>query len=116
VQYSKVERPMSAMGLNGHRGSNLQCPLYPRERTFIAAVEMSALGHLRTHALQQLRPPLSAGNCEFSPDQIERFLPIGGVVPAVTVYMAVHWENNLPAPRSPPQRNMAAVCHLNDLH
>src|SRR6266576_4996395 len=28
---------------SGHRGSNLQCPLYPRKRTFAHAIRMSAL-------------------------------------------------------------------------
>jgi hypothetical protein len=30
-----------------------RCPLYPRKRTFLSAVSMSALGHKRTHAPQR---------------------------------------------------------------
>jgi hypothetical protein len=28
-------------------------PLYPRKQTFVSAIAMSALGHKRTHAVQQ---------------------------------------------------------------
>jgi hypothetical protein len=43
---------------NGHDGFNLRCPLCPRKRTFAHAIWMSALGHKRTHALQQSTPGL----------------------------------------------------------
>src|SRR5262249_28274639 len=67
---------------------------------------------IMTHAPQQNDATATAGNCEL----IERLLPTGDVVRRVTVFIAVHWENNLPVPRSPPQRSTASVCHLNDLH
>ncbi len=39
-----------------HDALKFRCPLYPRKRTFAHAIMMSALGQLRTHALQQNTP------------------------------------------------------------
>jgi hypothetical protein len=39
---------------SGHGGFNLRCPLLSAKRTFIAAIGMSALGHFRTRAPQQI--------------------------------------------------------------
>src|SRR6516165_5656945 len=36
-----------------HRSTSASCPLYPRKRTFVERVRMSALCQKRTHALQQ---------------------------------------------------------------
>ena len=38
---------------SGHLQCKKVCPLYPQKRTFAPAIRMSALGHKRTHALQQ---------------------------------------------------------------
>jgi hypothetical protein len=39
---------------SGRDALKFRCPLYPRKRTFITAIGMSALGHKRTHAAQQI--------------------------------------------------------------
>jgi hypothetical protein len=39
--------------ISGHVDISTRCPLYPRKRTFVHEIGMSALGHFRTHALQQ---------------------------------------------------------------
>jgi hypothetical protein len=41
------------VGHKRHDAVKFRCPLYPRKRTFLAAITMSALGHKRTHAPQQ---------------------------------------------------------------
>jgi hypothetical protein len=46
---------------SGHRIRSAQCPLYPRKRTSIEPVAMSALCQKQTHALQQ-KPTTSAGS------------------------------------------------------
>jgi hypothetical protein len=48
---SNPEPPMSLWVKSGHGALNLQCPLYPRKRTFIAVIKMSALCHEQTSAL-----------------------------------------------------------------
>jgi hypothetical protein len=37
-----------------HAALKLQCPLYSQKRTLVERVGMSALGHFRTHAVQQI--------------------------------------------------------------
>src|SRR6516162_3089975 len=46
---------MSAVVISGHFIASSRCPLYPRKRTSIERVGMSALCQKRTHALQQNR-------------------------------------------------------------
>jgi len=46
-------RPCPLWVKSGHRSMSASCPLYPRKRTFIERVGMSALCQKRTHALQQ---------------------------------------------------------------
>ena len=41
-----------------HGGFDLQCPLYPRKRTFDHAIRMSALGQKQTFAQPTLRADL----------------------------------------------------------
>jgi len=38
---------------NEHRGTSVQCPLYPQKRTLIERVGMSALCQKQTYAVQQ---------------------------------------------------------------
>jgi hypothetical protein len=39
---------------SGRHALKFRCPLYLSKRTFAHAIRMSALGHKRTHAVQQL--------------------------------------------------------------
>jgi hypothetical protein len=41
---------------SGHRIRSASCPLYPRKRTLLSAIAMSALCQKRTHAVQQKQP------------------------------------------------------------
>jgi hypothetical protein len=45
---------MSALVKSRHFAVQSPCPLYPRKRTCAVQLRMSALGHKRTHAVQQL--------------------------------------------------------------
>jgi hypothetical protein len=38
---------------SGSDALKFRCPLYPRKRTFLGAIRMSALGHEQTYAVQQ---------------------------------------------------------------
>src|SRR6516165_5046894 len=73
---------------------------------------ISPMTAVMTHSTAANEATATAGNRELT----ERLPQTGDVVRGVTVFIAGHWKNNLPVPRSPPQRNTASVCHLNGLH
>jgi hypothetical protein len=51
--FGKSFRPMSALVVSGHFGTSDRCPLYPRKRTLLRVIGMSALCQKQTHAPQQ---------------------------------------------------------------
>jgi hypothetical protein len=45
---SELDNPCPLWVISGHDALKLQCPLYPRKRTRLPSIGVSALGHKRT--------------------------------------------------------------------